>query len=96
MPYLSKIVLHCPNGYRMGLEQLVEDFLRDGVRFVGVVGEDCETVEDHVDWVVVGDGTDDSRFILTSAHPGETVAEAVEFARNLTGEYEGEVQVVEL
>jgi hypothetical protein len=41
-------------------------------------------------------GTQD-RFILTSSHPGESIADAIEFARLLTDEYAGEdVQVVEL
>jgi hypothetical protein len=96
MPYARKVVLHCPRGYRMELEPLVEQFVRDGVKFVGVVGKDCATVEDHVDWIVLGEGSDGSRFILTSSHPDQSVTEALEFARSLTGEYEGEVQLVEL
>lgn len=96
MPYAPKIVLHCPQGYRMELDQLVERFIADGVRFVGVVGMDCQRVEDIVDELVVGDGSLADRFILTSAHPNETLADAVEFARSLSGEYLGEPQVVEL
>jgi hypothetical protein len=69
MPYLRKVVLHCPKGYRMELDALVEQFIVDGVAFVGVVGEDCSRVEDIIDELVVGDGSDQSRFILTSAHP---------------------------
>ena len=67
-----------------------------GVPFVGVVGEDCEQVEDIIDELVVGDGTDSSRFILTSAHPCESVADVVEFARSIFGAGEGEAQVVVL
>jgi len=96
MPYLRKIVLHCPRGYRMELDSMVEQFLADGVAFVGVVGEDCSRVEDIIDELVVGDGTDDGRYILTSSHAGETIDDALEFARSLTNEYEGEVQLVEL
>ena len=96
MPYATKIVLHCPTGYKLALDQLVEDFLRDGVKFVGVVGGDCERVEDIVDELVVGDGSDQTRSLLTSSHAGQTVGEAIEFAHSLSGEYGGEVQVVEL
>jgi hypothetical protein len=96
MPYLRKIVLHCPTGYRVELERMVAQFLADGVVFVGVVGEDCSRVEDIIDEWVVGDGTDDGRYILTSSHPGETIDDALEFARSLSGEYAGEVQLVEL
>jgi len=96
MPYLRKVVLHCPKGYRMELDALVEQFIADGVAYVGVVGEDCSRVEDIIDELVVGDGSDQSRFILTSAHPGESVEEALEYARSLYAEYSGEVQLVEL
>jgi len=48
------------------------------VMFVGVVGKDCSIVEDLIDEIVVGDGTRDA-FILTSSHPGETVAEVIQF-----------------
>jgi hypothetical protein len=96
MPYASKIVLHCPHGYTDAVDRLVEDFLSGGVKFVGVVGLDCERIEDIVDELVVGDGGDSSRFLLTSSHPGASLQEAVRFARALVGEYEGEVQVVEV
>ncbi|WKB56035.1 hypothetical protein [Eleftheria terrae] len=96
MPYATKIVLHCPTGYHVALDQLVEQFITDGVKFVGVVGHDCERVEEIIDELVVGDGSDPRRFLLTSSHPGESVAEVVEFARLLSSEYLGDAQVVEL
>jgi hypothetical protein len=95
---LRKIVLTCPNGATLRLEQLVEEFIQDGVQFVAVVGMECERVEDLIDEFVVGDGTrDPNRYILTSSHPNESVDDAVTFARSLTCKYAGEaVQVVEL
>jgi hypothetical protein len=78
------------------LDALVEQFLADGVAFVGVVGDDCSRVEDIVDELVVSDGSDERRFILTSSHPGQTVDEALEFARSLSEDYAGEIQLVEL
>ena len=74
----------------------MEAFIRDGVKFVGVVGQGSGTVEDLIDSFVVGDGSDPSRFILTSSHPQETLDQAVHFASELTGEYAGSVQVVEV
>lgn len=96
MPHALKVVLSCPHGYRVELEALVEQFIADGVRFVGVVGEDCARIEDIIDELVVGDGSNPKRYILTSSHPGATTDEALEFARVLSGEYSGEVQLVEL
>ena len=95
MPHAKKIVLHCPRGYEPRLDGLVEEFIRDGVSFVGVVGPDCAKVEDIIDELVVGEGERDYH-ILTSSHPAESVQQAVEFAQALTGEFKGEVQIVEL
>ena len=96
MAYASKIVLHCPTSYELRLDALVEDFIRDGVQFVAVVGKDCAKVEDIIDELVVGGGDRDYH-LLTSSHPGKSIAEAIAFAGSLHLEYEGpDVQVVEL
>jgi hypothetical protein len=96
MSHPKKIVLHCPHGCQPRIDTLVSEFMRDCVSFVGVVGQDCTTVEDIIDELVVGDGTREPYFMLTSSHPGETVAEAVEFAQSLTEEYAGDVHVIEV
>lgn len=96
MPFAQKIVLHCPFGYRTELDALVEQFLADGVRFVGVVGAECARVEDIIDELVVGDGRDAARFILTSSHPDDSVDEVVAFARSISTVGDGEPQVVVL
>ena len=95
MAYARKLVLNCVRGYEPRLDALVEDFVKDGVIFVGVVGTDCEKVEDLIDELVVGDGSRDYD-LLTSSHPGKSVADAIKFAESLTGEFAGEVQVLEL
>ena len=96
MTYAKKIVLYCPNGYDPRLDALVEDFIRDGVMFVGVVGKDCSRVEDLIDALVVGDGSKDD-FILTSFHKDESIEEVVTFAKSLRLELDGlDVQVVTL
>jgi len=61
-----------------------------------VVGVDASLVEDIIDELVVGDDSDPNRFILTSGLENESVEEALDLARNLTGEYVGEVQLVEV
>jgi hypothetical protein len=96
MSYARKVVLSCPHGATSKLDDLVEEFIRDGVIYVGVVGNQCAYVEDLLDEIVVGDG-DRGCSILTASHPGEPVEEAVRFARALTAEFAGDdVQTVEL
>jgi hypothetical protein len=96
MPFGKKVVLHTPSGYRPSLDDMVERFIKDGVALVAVVGEDCARIEGVIDELVVGDGSDDRRFILTSSHPGETVDEVLEFARWLIGDYAGDVELIVL
>ena len=95
LQYEKKIVLYCPAGYRTSLDSLVEDFIKAGVIFVGVVGKDCAKVEGTVDALVVGDGSREYD-LLTSSHPNESVEEALEFARSLSLDFDGPVQLVTL
>ena len=73
----------------------MDAFLHDGVKYIGVVGEGCAHIEDLIDEMVVGDGTETTRFILTASHPGESLAAAVEFAEVVIDKSTGDVQVLE-
>jgi hypothetical protein len=95
VPYAKKIVLHTPKGYSAALDTLVAQFIKDGVTFVGVIGKDCSKIEDIVDEICVGDGSN-AYDLLTSSHPEQSLDEAISFARSLTGEFSGEIQIVEL
>jgi hypothetical protein len=96
MPYSRKIVLHTPNGLSGRVEEVARQFIADGVVFVACVGQDCDAVEDLVDWVAVEAGSPERNFILTSSHSSESLEDVIEFAASLTGEYAGGVEVVEL
>lgn len=73
---------------------LVEDFLRDGVDLVAVAGTDCARVEDIIDELIVGDGSDHSRFINTTSHNSLEAAHG--FAESWPTDDLREVQLVEL
>jgi hypothetical protein len=94
VPYLPKVVLHCPSGLHGGLEPLVQSFMRDGVLFVAVVGKDASLIEDIIDEVCVGDGTQPYS-MLTSSHPDESLSAVVTFAESLGLEFSGPVEIVE-
>lgn len=96
MTSYAKIVLHWLSGDETRIGPFVEQCLRDQVKFIAVVGQDCAHIEDLIDECVVGNSADDRRFILTSSHPEESVQDAVEFAELLTGEYAGAVKIVDL
>jgi hypothetical protein len=91
---VRKIVLHSLAGYRPEFDALVHNWIRSGVNYVGVVGVDAARLEDIVDELCIGDGTE-PYFMLTASHAGESLSDAVALANILTGEYAGPVQVVE-
>jgi hypothetical protein len=97
MGYAAKIVLQLPISNPDLLPSFVETCIRDGVTLIAIVGEGCRKTEDIIDELIVGDGSDKSRFcVSTTSHPGETVEEVMEFASVLEPEGAQAVELVRL
>ena len=94
MSYAPKIVMKLPMATPQALPSFVEACLRDGVELIAVVGPDWENVHDLIDDLIIGDGSDDSRYVATSWHTDESFDEVLEFAHHWTAKAEGQVQVV--
>ncbi|MFD2264196.1 hypothetical protein ACFSM5_14940 [Lacibacterium aquatile] len=82
MTYPSKIVLQVPVSDDSRLRVFIEECLKDKVALIAVVGDGCEEIEDLIDDILVGDGSDATRFIVTTSYPDRSVDEAVEFVRH--------------
>lgn len=95
MTYARKIVLQLPVSRPQAIGPFVEQCLRDGVSLVAVVGENAKDLEDQIDALVVGDGSDSSRFVVTTAHQGEAVEDVLEFASHF-GTDADKVQLVRI
>ena len=80
MAYPPTVVLALPLSSPDALAPFVEQCIVDPVVLIAVWGPDCEQIEDEIDWLIVGDATDETRFITTSTHPDESLEEAIEFA----------------
>jgi hypothetical protein len=80
MTYAPKLVLQLPMSNPDLLEPFVEACIRDGVVLIAIVGEGASKIDDLILELVVGDGSDRSRFINTTFHTNETVEEVMEFA----------------
>jgi hypothetical protein len=91
-----KIVLALPLSDEALLPAFVEKCLADKVSLIAVTGEGCERIEDEIDWLIVGDGSDAGRYITTSSHPGETLDQVVEFAAAWRVNADGPTEVVRL
>lgn len=96
MGLAPKIVLRCPISNPASLEPFVERCLRDGVVLIAIVGDDSAAVEDAIDEIIVGDGSEPSRFIATTCHRDESLADVVEFASRFDEQAGSEVEVVAL
>jgi len=90
-----KIVLNCTAGYESKIDPLVERLIAGGLTYIGVAGRDCAKIEDIIDDIAVGDGSN-PRFVLTTSHPDESLEDVIQFALSLTGEHAGEVHVITL
>lgn len=91
-----KIVLELPISDEALLPAFVEKCLARNVSLIAVLGDGCERIEDDIDWLIVGDGSDKSRFITTSSHPGETLDQVVEFATMWWVSADGPTEVVRI
>ena len=80
MPLARKIVLHTPISDEALLDAFVEQCLRDEVSLMAVVGPDCSRIEDVIDEIVVGDGSDPARFLCTTSHPDEPIEDVTNMA----------------
>jgi hypothetical protein len=96
MGHAAKIVLELPISNPDLLPSFVEACIRDGVMLIAIVGEGCRKTEDIIDELIVGDGSDKSRFIATSSHPGEAVGTVIELASTLEPEGAHSVELVRL
>lgn len=94
--YARKIALIGADVSDSLLGEFVEKCIRDGVYLIAVVGERCVEIENAMDDMIVGDATDETRFLLTSAHAGETIEDAIEYAEVFEDDHPGPVQILKL
>ena len=91
-----RIVLQLPLSDPDALAAFVEECLRDRVVLIAVVGENAAAVEDLIDDLIIGDGSDRNPFITTTQHEGETLEDVMEFAATFNASDGGSVQLVRL
>jgi hypothetical protein len=88
-----RILLHSPVSSDVALAQFVEQCLKDRVRLIAIAGADADKLELQVDMLVIGDGCDESRFLVTSAHPNEPLSDVREFASEWLCDRDGFLEV---
>lgn len=94
--YPAKVVLLLPIMRPERLAPFVERCLIDRVELIAVVGDGCVEIEDEIDDLILGEGSDKDRFITTSSHPNEPLADALNMAEVWSTDGENRVELVSL
>lgn len=81
MPFNRKLILHTPVSDETLIEGFVEHCIRDRVSLVAVVGPDAMKIESLVDRLLIGDGSDSTRFFCTTAHQDEPFEDVLHMVR---------------
>ena len=77
MSLAQKLVLHLPISDETVLGDFVERCLIDGVSLLAIVGPGSNVIEEKVDWLVTGDGSQPERFLCTTSHIDEPLDEVL-------------------
>ena len=96
MPLSRKIILHSPVEDEGLLPAFVEQCLADGVSLLAIFGPHSDELEDIIDWLVVGDGSDATRFLCTTSHPSELFDDVLNMVETWEFERGDRVQEVRL
>ena len=77
MTLARKIILHSPVSDKAALAAFVEQCIQDAVSLMAIVGPGSVELENAIDGLIIGDGSDPRRFICTTSHPDEAYDEVV-------------------
>lgn len=91
-----RVVLHTQVPYDRCYDELLQRLIEREIALLCVVGVDCEAWEDAMDQACVGSDGAGQRFVLTSSHPDETLAEVVALAKVMRLDDAGGVEVIEV
>jgi hypothetical protein len=76
----KKVVLVSRRGYDSSHDALLASLIDRRIELFCAVGKDCELWEEVMDELVVGPDGAGPVHVLTTSHPGESIAAVVEFA----------------
>jgi hypothetical protein len=77
MPFARKLILHAPVSNEALLERFVETCLAERVSLLAIFGPASDALEEQIDWLVIGNGSQPNRFLCTSSHPNEPLDEVL-------------------
>jgi hypothetical protein len=97
MAVARRVILQAPVSDERSLGPFVEQCIRDGVTLMAIVGPGSTEREDAIDWLIVGDGSDPGRYVVsTTSHPEEAYDDVVREVEVLGDERNAGYEVVRL
>lgn len=96
MKLARKVILHSPVSDERLLSDFVEQCIHDQVSLIAIVGPGCARLEDVIDLLIVGDGSDLTRFVCTTSHPNEPFEDVMNMVELWEVDQNDPVQVVRL
>ena len=96
MALARKVVLRSEVSDQAALAPLVEQCIQDGVSLLAIVGPGAAELENTIDGLIVGDGSDPNRFICTTSHPDDVFGDVVNMVELWEPERSDPYQVVHL
>jgi len=96
MPTAKKVVWVSKSGYAAAHDGLLRSLIARKIELFCAVGCECELWEDVMDALVVGPTGEGTWHVTTTSHPGETVAQAVEFAEIFQLDEPTDIEIIEV
>ena len=96
MALARKVVLRSEVSDQAALAPFVEQCIQDGVSLLAIVGPGAAELENTIDGLIVGDGSDPNRFICTTSHPDDVFGDVVNMVELWEPERSDFYQVVHL
>jgi len=96
MPIAKKVVLVSGRKYDASHDELLRELIERRIALFCVVGVDCERWEEAMDELVVGPHGEYTWHVTTTSHPGETLADVLEFAEMFHLDEPCEVEVIKV
>jgi len=94
--FAPRIILNCPINDESKLPEFVDKCLIDSVSLVAAFGPGSPRIHDILDELIVGDGSDHSRFFCTTWHEQEPLEDVVNMLKYWKADGDGVFDVVSL
>ncbi len=92
----KKVILISSTKYKAEYDDILNSLIKRKIELFCVVGVDCQNWEEALDWLFIEGNNDESKLVITTSHPDETIEEVKEFAAQWETEGNSEIQIIKI